>query len=459
MKRRFVFFSNDGFSGPWETLMLLRLQEMQTAMESLSIDVVPVKLSEVTADPRGMLRKIRQLRPDALLSANFNYLLLALVDLPDLLELDVPLVCLWDDPLWAVTTFFQPKPGGWGGNVTKVYPSSFVGRWRARRDQRQYNRQAPRELKSAGAAPAPPPWFAELMSHRNVRHLAWDTGQVHMLENMGVIPRDSVTWHPVATYAPFLACGRDTQGVPRQADVSFVGNIYLNLLEADPRYQDAQTRPLIEAICAEKAEYLHRPTWDLLASAAAEFPPMSFSEFFDLYRLMSASAINSLARLKVLGSVRHDVSLFGLFADPASRKLLARYPNLKFAGEAHHFDELPQVYAGSQINICVSNGLIHEGTPSKFIDCVASGGFGLCDRKADLVRLFGPDVDAILYSNPAELNERIDYFLTRPDERREIARWMYDCVAERCTLKSLFQAVCDVLDGASPRADSMRFAA
>ncbi|MDA7977416.1 MAG: glycosyltransferase [Pirellulales bacterium] len=446
MKRRFVFFCNDGFSGPWETLMLLRLQEMVNTLEALDIDVMVVRLSDVTAEPRSVMSQIRAARPDAMLSANFNYLLLALVDLPDLLEQDIPLICLWDDPLWAVTTFFEPKPNGWGGNRERVYPRGLAGKFRARRDFKRYVKLTEGAESHAAGAPSPPPWFKELMSHRNMRHIAWDSGQVTVLDELGILDAGRVCWHPVATYSAFLDVGASGEEKPLTADVSFVGNIYLKLLEADARYQAEESRRLIEDICAVKTKQLHRPTWKLLVKAMRNAEPMKFSEFFDLYRLMSASAINSLARLAVLGGINHEVSLYGLFADPDSRELLARYPNLKFAGEAHHFDELPKVYAGSQINVCVSNGLIHEGTPSKFIDCVAAGGFALCDRKADLVRLFGTDINQILYDNVEELNQKIDHFLTRPEERQEIARWMHECVADRCTLRSLFQTVMACLD-------------
>lgn len=444
MKRRFVFFCNDGFSGPWETLMLLRLREMVQVLESLNVEVIQVRLSQVTADPSGMLRKIRAAKPDAMLSANFNYLLLALVDLPELLNQDIPLICLWDDPLWAVTTFFEPKPNGWGGSREAVYGGSLFARFRARRQIARYAKSSDQIAQESGV-PAPPPWFGELMRHPNLKHIAWDSGQVAMLHGMGIVDAAQVRWHPVATYEPFLKVGAHASSIPTKADVSFVGNIYLKLLEDDPRYQEPESRRLIEDVCAAKANQLHKSTWELLAVAVQD-QQLDFAAFFDLYRLMSASAINSLARLAVLGGIERPVSLFGLFADPDSRELLSRFPNLKFAGEAHHFDELPGVYAGSKINVCVSNGLIHAGTPSKFIDCVASGGFALCDRKHDLTRLFGESAQQVMYDNVEELNEKIDHFLGRPAERKEISRWMYDCVSQRCSLNSLFQTAIECLE-------------
>ncbi len=79
-----------------------------------------------------------------------------------------------------------------------------------------------------------------------------------------------------------------------------------------------------------------------------------------------------------------------MFADRQSVDLLNDYPNLVYRGNAHHLNELPDVFASTRVNIGPSNTLIQSGVPSKFVDCIASGGFALVDPKRDLVDLFGP---------------------------------------------------------------------
>jgi spore maturation protein CgeB len=143
----------------------------------------------------------------------------------------------------------------------------------------------------------------------------------------------------------------------------------------------------------------------------------------------------------VLAAVEREVHLFGMFADPASVKLLQKKPNLVYAGDVHHFRELPQTFASTRINVCIANGLIYKGAPSKLIDCLASGGFALSDPKDDLVRLFGRDVEAIFFRNADELNAKIEYFLPRREERREIVHELRKTIEQECTLDRLFERV------------------
>ena len=144
---------------------------------------------------------------------------------------------------------------------------------------------------------------------------------------------------------------------------------------------------------------------------------------------------------ETFSSVERPIDVFGVFGDPESVGLLDRHRNLVFRGHAHQFRELPHVFAATRINICLSNGLIHSGVPSKLIDCLASGGFALVDPKPDLLRLFGPDIEPVLFRNGEELNAKIEYFLDRPGERREIVEALRATVQRECTLDNLFDRV------------------
>jgi spore maturation protein CgeB len=149
----------------------------------------------------------------------------------------------------------------------------------------------------------------------------------------------------------------------------------------------------------------------------------------------------------ILGAVQRQVSIHGVFADPKSVEGLKSYPNLNYRGVAHYFNDLPGVYASTKINICISNGLIYNGIPSKLIDCLASGGFALTDPKEDLVRLFGSSVERIFFRNADELNAKIEYYLARPLERAEIVSELRDRIRQKCTLKALFEQVLESVKG------------
>jgi spore maturation protein CgeB len=100
------------------------------------------------------------------------------------------------------------------------------------------------------------------------------------------------------------------------------------------------------------------------------------------------------------------------------------------------------------VNVCISNGLIFQGAPSKFIDCVASGGFALVDYKPDLLRLFGDVVAPVLFRDGDELNAKIEYFVNRREERRELVHELRRVIVTRCTQEALYTRVLErVLDG------------
>src|SRR5262249_51219669 len=153
------------------------------------------------------------------------------------------------------------------------------------------------------------------------------------------------------------------------------------------------------------------------------------------YLFVVWQASNTLVRLRVLGGIGRPVFLFGMFADPETVSQLDAYPNLLYQRNCDHSAELPRTFASVKVNICITNSLICQGTSSKLLDCLASGGFALCEPKKDLVRLFGPRVEKIFFHSVAELNEKIDYYLARPEERRTLVEEFRETIARECTTR------------------------
>jgi spore maturation protein CgeB len=260
---------------------------------------------------------------------------------------------------------------------------------------------------------------------------------------------DSITWYPIATFKPFLKQGRcdDAEEV---RDLAFSGNVYANARSSSSFADDAVLVELTQHICEGKLANLSRSSWELMNLALEELSAEERAArglipdetpFWDYYLYVAWYSVTTAARVDILSAVDRDVHLFGMFADPESVKLLKQKPNLIYAGDVHHFRELPYTFASTRINVCIANGLIYNGAPSKLIDCLASGGFALSDAKDDLVRLFGSDIEAIFFRNADELNAKIEYFLSRRDERREVVHELRKTIERECTLERLFERV------------------
>jgi hypothetical protein len=432
---RATFIQADVNEGSFSRLIWLRTQEFYRAFAELGVTLQVVDQTRLVAEPREALRDVERFRPDFVTATNFNYLLLSARNDPGILHLDVPTVALWDDPLGALANALSYDPSQWECGSGPGWPAALGAAWGRLRDR----------LRGRARLPAPGK-FLELTRNPRLIHFAWDSGHAEAFASLGLARPEEIRWHPVATYDPFL----NQPAVEPTTDVAFCGNLYLHAVHQSRFWQDPFFRGLTERLTARKVADLAASNWQLLLDEVGRVPTAlrrlhglftDRREFWEYYRFGIWSALNTLVRLEVLRGLRHDVSLFGLFSDPATRGLLGAYPNLKFVADLEHFEELPRQFAATRVNVCLCNSLIYQGTASKLMDCLGSGGFALCDPKHDLVRLFGRTAEAIFFRNAEELNARVEHFLARPGERAEIAAELRRVVRERCTLRSLFTEV------------------
>jgi hypothetical protein len=318
-----------------------------------------------------------------------------------------PATLIWDDPLGALALWLVwQRDGTMGWRDEAVAADNVLERFRA------------------------------VMSAPESQHFAWDTGHVEAVVELGLAPRETIEWYPISTFSPFLEQGRRGP-IEARYDVSFCGNVYESLLAASNYAGEPFFVELTERIVRRKLADLAASSWDVFRTELAALPaPLrrhwalepEHSPYWDYYLYAVWFALTSRIRIELMSRVERPVDIFGVFADPGSRELLRRHPNLRFGGHLHPGSEVASAFAATKVNICISNGLIYRGIPCKLIDCLASGGFALVDPKPDLVRLFGPDVEAIFFRNGDELNAKIEYFLSRPRERRELVETLREVV-------------------------------
>jgi hypothetical protein len=293
--------------------------------------------------------------------------------------------------------------------------------------------------------------FRAVMDAVPMHHLAWDTGHIETVFHLELARRSCLTWYPNVTYLPFLSQGevQATQDI----DVSFCGNIWAAAVEAGSFSNDAFFSGLTAAVCRRKAEVPGLSAWEIFCNAIEKVEATERrarglttveTPFWDYYLHAVWLAMNTHVRLRLLTTIPRQVAVFGLFADPASTARLESLPNLRYAGHAAPFAGLPQTYARTKVNVCISNALIYSGVPSKLIECLASGGFALVDAKSDLGRLFGSEIETIYFRDADELNAKIEYYLARPTERREIVERLRAKIADQCSIDRLASLILEV---------------
>ena len=82
---------------------------------------------------------------------------------------------------------------------------------------------------------------------------------------------------------------------------------------------------------------------------------------------------------------------------------------------------MPQIIKCSKINLNLTNRPIKTGLPLRIFDLMACGGFVLSNYQAEIPELFTPGEDIAVYDSIPDMLDKIDYYLTHDDERRQIA--------------------------------------
>lgn len=90
-------------------------------------------------------------------------------------------------------------------------------------------------------------------------------------------------------------------------------------------------------------------------------------------------------------------------------------------GTVNYYSEMPKVFHCSKINLNMTTRTIPCGIPLRIFDVLASGGFLITNEQADLHNHFIDGEDLVIYYDKQDLLDKIQYYLTHEQERKEIA--------------------------------------
>ena len=112
-----------------------------------------------------------------------------------------------------------------------------------------------------------------------------------------------------------------------------------------------------------------------------------------------------------------------IFGDPGwSKNELVGALTRSFAGRSLDlFHETPWVFQQAKININIFNVQCVNSPIVRLFDVMACGGFLLTERRPFIESTFEIGKELDTFRTPFELNEKVEYYLNRPDLRKEIA--------------------------------------
>ena len=95
-------------------------------------------------------------------------------------------------------------------------------------------------------------------------------------------------------------------------------------------------------------------------------------------------------------------------------------------GRVDYYEEMPEVFAHSKVNLNISLRSIRTGIPLRAMDIMGAGGFLLTNYQADMFRHFELGKHFDYYTSVEEAVDKADYYIKHEDERSRIAAAAYE---------------------------------
>ena len=142
-----------------------------------------------------------------------------------------------------------------------------------------------------------------------------------------------------------------------------------------------------------------------------------------------------------LADLGTEVRLWGKGWDSSPR--LARLAVKRRVDTVHK----SRIYASSTINLDLHAG--HQqinGISSRVFEVLCCGGFVLTEYRKDLEESFDIGCEIDVFSSSEEAKEKIDHYLSHPDERQNMAQLGREKVINELTISHAAQRMLDILD-------------
>lgn len=109
--------------------------------------------------------------------------------------------------------------------------------------------------------------------------------------------------------------------------------------------------------------------------------------------------------------------------------------NIVNCGFADYHRKMPEVFAGSRINLNITSRTIETGIPQRVFDILSAGGFCLTNYQPEIAENFEDGSELVMYTDMDDMMQKIDYYLSHEEERCAVAKRGRQKIKERFELK------------------------
>lgn len=145
---------------------------------------------------------------------------------------------------------------------------------------------------------------------------------------------------------------------------------------------------------------------------------MRDTEYFE--RTCLIHKVANIERIMVLNLLAedYDVTLYTGRREAAEKTL----HNVTIGPPVEAGKATALIYAGSRINLNIALKGIEQGTSQRIMDVMGAGGFVLSTFCPETAELFEEDKEIVFFRTPEELLQKVEFYLTHEEQRRQIAR-------------------------------------
>ena len=149
------------------------------------------------------------------------------------------------------------------------------------------------------------------------------------------------------------------------------------------------------------------------------------------------TAVERTGLLKVL-SRYYPVTLFSDVTD-------TELQNVAFKGYVNYLTEMPDVFRRSRINLNITLRSIQSGIPLRCLAIMGAGGFLMSNYQPELAQLFENGREMAMYESKEDLLDKVNYYLTHEEERKEIAYLGREKVRKEYDYKVAVQKIVEIV--------------
>lgn len=226
-----------------------------------------------------------------------------------------------------------------------------------------------------------------------------------------------------------------------QSDVAFVGSLYsekcpYNGIKKLSPYEDGYLSGIMEA-------QLKVYGYNFLEEVLNPDLVKSFKKHvnYNYFYKDNSDADAPVMAQQYLGMKVTEIERFRTFRSISSKFNVDIYtgsntsnlPDVNNRGFANSQTEMPKIFHLSKININTTAKPIRTGIPLRLWDIMGCGGFVLSNYQTEITEYFEIGKDLEVYGSEQELLDKIKYYLTHEEERKQIAANGYEKVKKEHT--------------------------